>query len=56
MTRPLLDKLHDIEHALLLDKQPLHAQTIREAINELQRLEAAPPSADILPFPSRIDR
>lgn len=55
MTRPLLDKLHDIEHCLILDKQPLHAQTIREAINELQRLAASPPSADIVPFRPRRD-
>ncbi|HXE05218.1 MAG TPA: hypothetical protein VN579_04465 [Bryobacteraceae bacterium] len=48
MPRPLLDRLHDIEHALKLDKQPLHAATIREAIEELQRLQ--PPSAEIIPL------
>lgn len=37
MPRPLLDRLHDIEHSLKLDHQPLHAKTIREAIEEIQR-------------------
>ena len=37
MPRPLLDRLHDIEHSLKLDNQPLHAKTIREAIEEIQR-------------------
>lgn len=47
MPRPLLDRLFDIEHSLKLDNQPLHAKTIREAIEELMRLR---PSAQIIPL------
>lgn len=47
MPRPLLDRLCDIEHALRLDKQPLHAVTIREAIEELMRREELMKSVDV---------
>lgn len=47
MPRPLLDRLFDIEHALKLDKQPLHAETIREAIEELQRREELMRTVDV---------
>lgn len=51
--RPLLDRLHDIEHALKLDKQPLHAATIREAIEELQRRERIMEAIGVNILPSR---
>jgi len=47
MPRPLLDRLFDIEHALKLDKQPFHAETIREAIEELQRREDLMRAVDV---------
>lgn len=53
MPRPLLDRLFDIEHALKLDNQPLHAETILEAIEELQRREELMKSVDVNIAPCR---
>lgn len=45
--RPLLDRLVDIEHVLKLDKLPLFAQDIREAIDEIVRLRELLKSVDV---------
>ena len=47
MPRPLLDRLHDLEHALKLDGWTHFAVDIREAIEELQRREELMQTVDI---------
>lgn len=47
MPRPLLDRLHDVEHALKLDKLPLFSQDLREAIERIQHLERLLVSVDV---------
>lgn len=45
--RPLLHRLVDIEHALKIDGQPIHALDIRQAIERIEALEKLTESVDV---------
>lgn len=45
--RPLLHRLVDIEHALKLDNQPIHALDVRQAIERIEALERLIESVDV---------
>lgn len=45
--RPLIDRLHDLEHVLLVDKLLLFAKDVVEARERIQHLERLLASVDV---------